>query len=229
MAEQAKSIEDLRSAELDIRTIPLDLIDPDEQNPNEMPPELYDGMVRDIRESGYAQPILVRPLPGGRFKMVDGEHRWRALGELGYAAAPAVVIEAEDDDDARMKLLTMNRFRGQFVPIKLAYLLADLATRIPEKEMTRRLGMEEAELRDSLRLAHFTDDLGIALREAQERENKDAPTVLTFVCAQRDAQAIERAVDALKSDKVDRGQALAKICREHAKAEREKARAAAPA
>jgi ParB/RepB/Spo0J family partition protein len=225
VADEAKSIEDLRSAELDIRTIPLDLIDPDEKNPNEMDPALYDGMLRDIRERGYTQPILVWPRDG-RFQMIDGEHRWRALGELGYAAAPAVVIEAESEDEARLKLLTMNRFRGQFVPIKLAYLLADLATRIPEKEMSRRLGMDDAELRDSLRLAHFTDDLGIALREAQEREAKDAPTVLSFVCAQRDAQAIERAVEALTSDKLDRGQALAKICRGHEKAEREKARAA---
>jgi hypothetical protein len=108
----------------------------------------------------------------------------------------------------------MNRLRGQFVPIRLAYVLADLAQRIPEDELRRRLGMEAGELRDHLRLAEFSDDLGDRLRDGLDREQRQAPTVLTFVVGtQKDAAAIERVISAELTDKVDRGAALAKVCR----------------
>ena len=37
-----------------------------------------------IRARGVLQPVLVRPLPGGRYELIAGERRWRAarLAEL---------------------------------------------------------------------------------------------------------------------------------------------------
>ena len=122
--------------------------------------------------------------------------------------------DEKDADEAMIRLLTMNRLRGSFIPIKLAYVLADLATRIDEKTLRRRLGMEAGELKDSLRLATFTDDAGAKLREAAQRESKEAPTILRFVVSKRDGEAIERAVDLLMEGKIDRGMALARITRE---------------
>jgi ParB/RepB/Spo0J family partition protein len=191
-----------------------------------MDPALYETLSAEI-DRGFVQPVLVSPTDDGRYRMIDGEHRWRLVAEKGYETVPAVIERYEDSqegrDQARIRLLTMNRLRGQFVPIRLAYVLADLAQRIPEDELRKRLGMEAGELTDHLRLAAFSDDLGDRLREGIDREQRNAPTVLTFVVgSQKDASAIERVIAGEVGDKIDRGQALARVCRSYERAKKEK-------
>lgn len=214
-----KTLEELGGElQLDVEHIPVEAIIPDPDNPNYVDDETMDALEVDIRERGFVQPILVRR-EGEGYRMIDGEHRWTVVKGLGLSTIPAVITE-DDGDDAKIRLLTMNRLRGQFVPIRLAYLLKDLAERIPEKELRRRLGMEESELRDSLRLANFTDDLGDRLRESAEKEEKEAPVAISFLLSQRDARVVERVLSA-SNDKGDRGKALLAICRAHEKATKE--------
>lgn len=208
------SVEELADGpELHIKAVPLDRIDFDPLNPNELPEPLEEALRADIREKGFVQPVAVWP-NGDRWRMIDGEHRARILAEEGYRSVPAVEIDAPSEAEARVRLLTLNRLRGEFVPIKLAYMLADLARTIPEDELRRRLGMEPGELRDALRLATFTDDVGERVRESVERERRNSPTALTFLCRDRDAATISRAVEEAKGDSLDDGQALARICRD---------------
>ena len=96
------------------------------------------------------------PEGGIRYRIIDGEHRWRVLGELGAETVPCIVDEA-DEADADIRMITMNRLRGQFVPVKLAHLLADLAQRIDRKELEKRLSMDPAELKDLLELGDFLE------------------------------------------------------------------------
>lgn len=208
-----RSIEDL-SAELqiDLRHIPVDDIDPTPGNPNVLTDEIRDALSSEL-DRGFVQPIVVRP-EGDRWRLIDGEHRWELVREKGYKAIPAVVTD-DDETEGRIRLLTINRLRGQFVPIQLAYFLADLAKTVPEDELRKRLGMEASEFRDSLALATFTDPIDVAVRAAREQEEREAPVVLHFALSQRDAKVVEEAVATLVSSSVDRGRALAKICRDH--------------
>lgn len=215
-----KTLEQLAQRfDLAIENIPVEQIDPDEQNANEMDAGLYETLVDDIREHGFTQPILVRPV-GDRYRLIDGEHRWRAVSEIGIATIPAIVLEVSDEDDATLRLLTMNRLRGQFVPIKLAYVIADLARRIPEKELRSRLGMEPGEFEDKLRLANFRDTVGERVKAQESKARKGRKVVLRFSCSKPDGDLITRVVDALVDAKMDRGEALAQICREFERANR---------
>ena len=40
-------------------------------------------LAASIREQGIMQPILVRPVDGGRFEIIAGERRWRAAQRAG--------------------------------------------------------------------------------------------------------------------------------------------------
>ena len=42
------------------------------------------------------QPVLVRPLPGGRYELIAGERRWRAARLAGLDRIPAVVRPHEE-------------------------------------------------------------------------------------------------------------------------------------
>ena len=99
----------------------------------------------------------VHPEGGRRYRIVDGEHRWRTLGELGAETVPCVIEAESNEVDANIRMVTMNRLRGHFVPIKLAHLLADLATRVDRKEMEKRLGMDASDMKNLLDLGDYTE------------------------------------------------------------------------
>lgn len=54
-------------------------------------------LAESIREIGLGKPILVRPLPDGRYELVGGERRWRAVTILGWDTITAVVKPMSDD------------------------------------------------------------------------------------------------------------------------------------
>jgi ParB family chromosome partitioning protein len=59
-------------------------------------PEAMDELIASVRAHGVLQPILVRPVSGGRYEIIAGERRWRAAQAAGLHEMPAVVRELDD-------------------------------------------------------------------------------------------------------------------------------------
>src|SRR5262245_10441666 len=49
-----------------------------------------------IKAQGVMQPILARPLGGGRYEIIAGERRWRAARIAGLTNVPALVRDVPD-------------------------------------------------------------------------------------------------------------------------------------
>lgn len=169
---------------IDIRDIPIAQIEPNPDNPNEMDDDLLDALRDDISRRGFVQPILVREVDDG-FRLVDGEHRWKVMGELGAETIPCVVTD-DDATDADIRMLTMNRLRGQMVPVRLAHLLADLSERVEPDEITKRLGMDAAELKDLLDLAGVEQAAAPEPEPEPEAEEPETKEVVVTVVANAD-------------------------------------------
>ena len=56
-------------------------------------------LAQSIEENGLLQPLLLRPAPKalGKYELVAGERRLRAVRMLGWKAVPAVTREVDDD------------------------------------------------------------------------------------------------------------------------------------
>ena len=52
-------------------------------------------LAASIEASGLLQPVVVRPR-NGKFELIAGERRWRAIQRLGWAKIPAVVKDVDD-------------------------------------------------------------------------------------------------------------------------------------
>src|SRR5205809_2590752 len=52
-------------------------------------------LTASIEASGLLQPIIVRPR-NGKYELIAGERRWRAVQRLGWTKIPAVVREVND-------------------------------------------------------------------------------------------------------------------------------------
>ena len=83
-----------KQAKLQVQSVALkDLTRLPGINPNVMSDHDYEALKASIQnnEVGYLQPIVVAEYPDGSHVLVDGEHRVKALIELGYTHADATV------------------------------------------------------------------------------------------------------------------------------------------
>ena len=78
-----------------------------------------DELAQSIREQGIMQPILVRPVDGGRFEIIAGERRWRAAQRAGLNEIPALV-HAVPDQAALALALIENIQREDLNPLEEA-------------------------------------------------------------------------------------------------------------
>lgn len=114
-----------------IETIALADIRENDYNPNRMEPELFKSLLASIRDLGYVQPIIVRPLGGG-YQIVDGAHRFRALKKLKRTHAECVIVE-DAPDAAKLRTLTMNRLRGRMDNFDVAKILKNYRAEVAER------------------------------------------------------------------------------------------------
>jgi ParB family transcriptional regulator, chromosome partitioning protein len=62
-------------------------------------------LVESIKQHGILQPLLVRPLPSGKYELVAGERRYRAAKTLNLKEVPAVIKELNNEQAHELALL----------------------------------------------------------------------------------------------------------------------------
>lgn len=149
---------DIMDESIDFRLVPIDTVEPNEYNPNDMEAEFFEAIVQQVKEEGMNQPVLVRvnPEKNGYFLIVDGEHRWKASKIAGKKMLPVIVVPF-DEKKSKVRTLSMNNLRGQNIPIKLARLLVDLHKDYSEAEIRRMTGIGEDAQKSVLSLLDVPD------------------------------------------------------------------------
>jgi ParB/RepB/Spo0J family partition protein len=109
-------------------------------NPNVMSEEKFRKLVHNIERTGLYEPIIVRPHPKkkGRFQIINGHHRIKALEQLGYKTADCVVWDA-NDEQTEVLLATLNRLCGSDEPVKKIELLKTLKQRSSSAQLAKLL------------------------------------------------------------------------------------------
>ncbi len=143
---------------IDIRLVDVNSLDTNTWNPNAMEQEMLDILAETVKEEGMVQPVLVRPHPDleGRFMVVDGEHRFRASKMAGLKQI-AVVVVPYDDTTAKIRTISMNQIKGNYVPLKMAKLLAELQDIHTPAEIRRMTGIKEDEIKSLSKLLEVPD------------------------------------------------------------------------
>jgi ParB family chromosome partitioning protein len=138
-----------------VRIVPLDKIEPNPQQPrlafNE---ESLQELSASVKEHGILQPILVRPLDGGRYQLIAGERRWRASRMAGLETIPAL-IEDIDDDTALEIAIIENLQREDISPLDEAAMYDRMVHEhgYSIRKLADKLGKDKGYLENRLRLA----------------------------------------------------------------------------
>lgn len=99
------------------------------RNPQYLTPEQMDALKASIERDGFVAPVLVRPLRGGRYEVVSGNHRVMAAREVGYKSVPCVVSKMSADQAKRLAV-NLNTIHGDPVAELLAPFLADMSDEV---------------------------------------------------------------------------------------------------
>ena len=113
-------------------------------NPNRMSKSNFAKLVRNIEQTGRYEPLVVRP-KGDSFQIINGHHRWRALRELGYKTADAIIWDV-DDRDTDILLATLNRLGGSDVLEKKLALLSRLNKQMRARDLAKLLPLTRPQI-----------------------------------------------------------------------------------
>jgi len=144
-----------------LRQIPPDLVDRNPRQPRQSFDERsIEELADSIRSRGVLQPIVVRPLPGGRYQLVAGERRLRATRIVGLEVVPAVVRHAEDWEGLDLALAE-NMAREDLNAVEearaCAMLVEDLG--LTKEEVGRRVGRSRVAISNLIRLLALPEDV----------------------------------------------------------------------
>ncbi len=146
----------------------------DEIEPNrDQPRKTFDAaalaeLSDSIREHGIIQPLLVRPMADGSYRLVAGERRYRAARMAGLTEVPVTVREMSDEEESVFALIE-NLQREDLNAIEEAEGLKQLidAFGLTQEQAAARVGKSRTAVTNALRLLNLPEDITALVKEGK--------------------------------------------------------------
>ena len=178
------------------REIHLDQIDRNPfQTRTHMNEDQLAELAASITSNGVVQPILVRPLPSGRFQLIAGERRWRASQLAGKTTIPAILRQVSDEQAMEITIVE-NLQRADLNPMEQARAFERLSREfhMTQEQMAHRTGKDRASVANFIRLLKLPSTVQARV-ESGELSFGHARTLLAFEHAEEMEKAAQRIVE----------------------------------
>jgi ParB family transcriptional regulator, chromosome partitioning protein len=186
MSEKSALFGDLQTAPV-VAKLAVSAIEPD---PNQ-PRKVFDKgalkeLAQTIKQNGLVQPITVRSVEGGKYMIIAGERRWRAVQLNGDETIDAVV---RDDLDHRACSLIENIQRENLKPLEEADAIAELiaSNNISQGDVANMLGMGRASVNQLLKIRDLPDEVRL-----ESLELNTPKSILVELASIKDTAAITK-------------------------------------
>jgi len=128
------------------KVVPIDSIKPNEYNPNEMRDTVYQFLKKSIKKRGFLDPVIVNK----NGVIIDGEHRHKALKELGATEVEVKVLDISDEE-CKAETINFNLTKGTFDLDKLGEILLELDKTWGKEVLKDNLVMEQKQIDAAIR------------------------------------------------------------------------------
>ena len=127
-------------------------------------------LTSSIEASGLLQPVVVRPR-NGKYELIAGERRLRAVQRLGWTKIPAVVRDVDDPTLLTLALIE-NLQRDGLTAIDEAagYQRLGEEFKLPQTEIARRVGRNRSTIANLLRLLKLPEEVKTLVQERKLSE-----------------------------------------------------------
>jgi ParB family chromosome partitioning protein len=177
------------------RMIPIDLIDPNPDQPRQVMGDLSE-LMASISEKGVIEPLIVRQR-AGRYQIVAGERRYQASVQVGLRELPVVIRDVDDNEIVEVALVE-NIQRKDLSPFEEAEALHTLADRCgyTHEDLARRMGKSRTSVTESLALAQMP----VEVRNLCRLADISSKSLLLQVVRQQDPQKMIAFIEKLTRD-----------------------------
>lgn len=149
--------------------LPLNEIEPNRDQPRKNFDETALAELSDsIRAHGVLQPLLVRPMADGSYRLIAGERRYRAARMAGLTEVPVTIREMTDEEESIFALIE-NLQREDLNAIEEAEGLKKLIESfgLTQEQAAARVGKSRTAVTNALRLLNLPEDISALVKEGK--------------------------------------------------------------
>ncbi len=172
------------------RWIPLDEIETNPDQPRTSVGDLSE-LARSIESKGVLEPLLVRPIGDGRYRIIAGERRFRAAMEAGLTEVPCIEFDVPENEVLELALIE-NLHRKDLHPFEEAQGYAGLADRhgYTQQRIADAVGKSRVSVTEALSLLDMPEEF----RDQCRRADITARSVLLEIARLKDPDLMRKAI-----------------------------------
>ena len=172
------------------RWLPIEEIETNPEQPRSNVGDLTE-LARSIEARGVLEPILVRPVAAGRYRIIAGERRFRAAMEAGLSEVPCIELDVPENEVLELALIE-NLHRKDLHPFEEAEGYAGLASRYgyTQQRIADSIGKSRVTVTEAMSLLDIPENL----REECRRADIQARSVLLQIARLKDPGAMRDAI-----------------------------------
>ena len=147
--------------------LPIDEIEPNHDQPRKnFEAEALSELSASIKEHGILQPLLVRPMTNGGYRLVAGERRYRAARMAGLTEVPVTIREMTDEEESLFALIE-NLHREDLNAVEEAEGIKTLIDSfgLTQEQAAQRIGKSRTAVTNSLRLLSLPEEISELLKQ----------------------------------------------------------------
>lgn len=139
------------------KRVSIALIHRNPWNPNVQQEPEFEAVKSGLEAYGQVAPLVVRthPTKEGHYELIDGEHRLRAMRELGTRYCDIYDLGFVPDSKAKKLTVVLSEARGANDALKLGALFKDLMNELDNDELLAGLPQGMGDIEDLVKLADY--------------------------------------------------------------------------
>ena len=180
-----------------LRELPVGSVQPNPFQPRtQMNESELVELTASIEASGLLQPVVVRPR-NGKYELIAGERRWRAVQRLGWPKIPAVVKEVDDPTLLTLALIeNLQRDNLSAMDEAAGYQRLSEEFQLPQTEIARMVGRDRSTIANLLRLLKLPEEVKQLVHQSKLTEGH-ARALLTISDQEK---LVRMALEAVEGD-----------------------------
>lgn len=170
------------------KLIPLDKLVHAEWNYKTDDEAMTDKLVANIKRNGQIENLLVRHIEGGKYEVVNGNHRMAALARIGAPGAVCYDLGEISLEEAYRVSVETNETRFATDQVKLGDLLKAMTDKYSMDDLLATLPYQQEELNNLIKLSDFDwDQYGNeSNNESDVKDESEEPLYFKLTISERE-------------------------------------------
>lgn len=121
-----------------------------------------------IASHGIIQPIVVKPLSSGKYKIIAGERRYRAAKMAGLVEVPVIIKDIDDKEIAELALVeNLQRENLSVLEEARGYKMLSETYNMTQEEVSKAVGKSRSYVANTLRLLNLLPEVITSLENSE--------------------------------------------------------------